>query len=97
MPNFRHNGTGSSQSKKIIAEAKAIADGKPEAVEGAINRGNRRDSYQKNGKRKPKRKTTSAVLMLVYLMSGRMKTYSNTKSFGAQWRTIPAFAETVLS
>ena len=45
-----------AKAKKIMAEAKAIADGKPEAVEGAISRGNRRDSYQKNGKKKAKAK-----------------------------------------
>ncbi len=41
-----------AKAEKIMAEAKAIADGKSDAVEGAISRGNRRDSYQKNGKKK---------------------------------------------
>lgn len=39
-----------AKAEKIMAEAKAIADGKPEAVEGAISRSNRRG----NSKRKAK-------------------------------------------
>lgn len=41
-----------AKAEKIMAEAKAIADGKPEAVEGAINRGNRRSNSKKKAKAK---------------------------------------------
>lgn len=39
-----------AKAKKIMAEAKAIADGNPDAVEGAISRGNRRGNNKKKSK-----------------------------------------------
>ncbi|MBJ7536961.1 terminase large subunit domain-containing protein [Marinomonas transparens] len=41
-----------AKAEKIMAEAKAIADGKPEAVEGAISRSNRRGNSKKKTKAK---------------------------------------------
>jgi uncharacterized protein YjcR len=41
-----------AKAEKIMAEAKAIADGKSDAVEGAINRGNRRSNSKKKAKAK---------------------------------------------
>jgi len=41
-----------AKAEKIMAEAKAIADGKSDAVEGAISRGNRRSNSKKKAKAK---------------------------------------------
>ncbi|MDE8603907.1 terminase family protein [Marinomonas sp. RSW2] len=70
-----------AKAEKITAEAKAIADGKPEAVEGAINRGNRRG----NSKRKAKVKNDISDIDV-----SKFDTWANKNLFEYQllWRKV---------
>jgi uncharacterized protein YjcR len=70
-----------AKAEKIVAEAKAIADGKPEAVEGAVNRGNRRG----NSKRKAKAKNDISGIDI-----GLFDTWAHENLFEYQklWRAV---------